>query len=239
MKIFDIIAYFNEHKNNTNKKINEIYNFSENYGVKVTDLRALAKTIGYDDLLSDELLKIDAFETIFLSALIQNPETVTYEKITKICLLAKGSSVVDQALSDLIMKSNVKEYCLKAWFDHENMYVRYGFYATYQTYLRKNSLSDIDEAFGLMVLDKIMKTIKDEEPFLQNAMNNVVVMAGLHVPFLVDKAYETARYIGYVLPLRAKNSCNIQSALEYLDRYITQPKYSRVAKIHQEKQEKL
>jgi hypothetical protein len=183
-------------------------------------------------------LTIDTYETIFLSALIQNPETVTFDKMTQIALCAKGSSVVDQALSDLIMNSKEKEYCLKAWFNHVNAYLRYAFYATYQSYLRKNDLDKIDQTFGLLVLDTIMKTIMDEESFIQNAMNNVVVMAGLHVPHFVDKAYEAARHIGYVLPLRAKNSCNIQSALDYLDRYISQPKYSRVAKIQQEKQEK-
>lgn len=238
MKISEVIAYLNEHHNSMNKKIYEIYHFSECFGVKVTDLRTLAKKIGYNDQLSDELLNINAFETIFLSALVQNPKTVTYDKIQKLAILAKGSSIVDQALSDLVMQSKEKEQCLKTWFNHENIYLRYAFYATYQAYLRKNLLDEMNQTFGVAVLDQIMISIKDEEPMIQNAMNNVVVMAGLHVPNLVDKAYEAARHIGYVLPLRAKNSCNIQSALDYLDRYITQPKYSRVAKLQQEKQGK-
>jgi hypothetical protein len=63
----------------------------------------------------------------------------------------------------------------------------------------------------------------------------MVDMAGIHLPELVEQAYDKAQQIGYVLPVKAKNSCNIQSATDYLDRYLKEPKYSRVAKLNAQK----
>jgi hypothetical protein len=56
-------------------------------------------------------------------------------------------------------------------------------------------------------------------------------MSGLFVPGLVEKAIEVAKEIGYIMPLKKKNQCNIQSALTYILRYSGDPKFSRVKKI--------
>jgi hypothetical protein len=89
----------------------------------------------------------------------------------------------------------------------------------------------MDTLLGKHILETIKAQLSEESLPIQNAMNNAVVMAGLHVPDLVDLAIEVAIHIGYVLPRVRKNQCNIQSAHEYIIRYSNQPNYSRVAKL--------
>jgi len=235
MKLNDIIVFLNLHRQQKIEKIYSMYQFHQSYGVKVTDLRTLAKTIGYDPYLAYELLTIDSYETIFLSVLIKDPSSWIDTDFKLYAKKARSSSVVDQALADVIISSPECLSCLKDLYNSDDLDLTYAFYATFQGYLRKTPLDVLDVSFGTVVLDHIKTHIQDESPSIQNAMNNVVVMAGLHVPDLVEKAYEVAHHIGYVLPVRAKNSCNIQSAVDYLDRYIVNPKYSRVAKLKQEK----
>ncbi|HPG42711.1 MAG TPA: DNA alkylation repair protein [Acholeplasmataceae bacterium] len=235
MKLNDIKDFLNLHRQDKVEKIYSIYQFQQRYGVKVTDLRTLAKTIGYDQYLASELLTIDSYETIFLSVLIKDPSSWQVDDFKLYAKKARSSSVVDQALADVILTSPGGLSCLKDFFQSDDPDLKYAFYATFQGYLRKTPLDILDTSFGAIVLDHIKIHIQDESASIQNAMNNVVVMAGLHVPDLVEKAYDVAHHIGYVLPVRAKNSCNIQSAVDYLDRYIVNPKYSRVAKLKQEK----
>lgn len=231
MTFDDILSYLNRNLNDTTFKVNAIYKFKKNYGVRVTELRALAKEIGYNEELSMMLSEIDSYDTYFLSVLLEDPKNVSLARITELAVLARQSSLVDQALCELIMSSDHLQEVIKSWFHHPDDNLRYAFYQLYGTHLRKSPLDQIDHDFSISVLSKIKERLKNEEVFIQNAMNNTVVMAGLHVPSLVDKAYEVARYIGYVTPIRNQNDCNMQSALAYLDRYITQPKFSRVAKI--------
>ncbi len=91
----------------------------------------------------------------------------------------------------------------------------------------------MDSKVSHRLLDTIQATIVSEIPSIQNAMNNAVVMAGLHVPDLVTHATEVAEKIGYIMPTKALNSCNIQSALDYIQRYSSQTKFSRVARLAQ------
>lgn len=230
MHIDHILEKFKTLENNSLKKAYSKFGFSKVYGLKVSDLRNIAKEIGINKNLSYQLSEMDSYETVFLSILIADDKTIEKDRITDLAIKSRKSSIIDQALADLVLKSNQKDV-LYTWYKNENDNLRYAFYATYQSYLRKAPLDVIDISFGLDVLDHIKKSLLNEDIYIQNAMNNLVVMAGLHVPKLVDKAYEVAKHIGYVLPLKAKNSCNIQSALDYLDRYIDNPKFSRVAKL--------
>ena len=233
MTLDEIIRYLNRIVTHEAHKANEVYRFSVNYGVRITDLRGIAKDYfpNGDVSLAIELSEIDSYETMFLSVLLEDPKKVTLERITELAVKAKESSVVDQALCDLIMKSGFKQKLITDWFHHPDLNLRYAFYTLYATHVRKSDLKEIDIEFSLKVLDKIKECIKNEDVYIQNAMNNLVVMAGLHVPDLVDKAYKVARYIGNIKPLRNTNDCNSQSAVVYLDRYIKDPKFSRVAKI--------
>jgi hypothetical protein len=196
MKLNDIIVFLNLHRQQKIEKIYSIYQFHQSYGVKVTDLRTLAKTIGYDQYLASELLTIDSYETIFLSVLIKDPSSWQVDDFKLYAKKARSSSVVDQALADVILTSPGGLSCLKDFFQSDDPDLKYAFYATFQGYLRKTPLDILDTSFGAIVLDHIKIHIQDESASIQNAMNNVVVMAGLNVPLLVEKAYEVAHHIG-------------------------------------------
>lgn len=234
MTFDEILIYLDKYRNESTYRSNAIYMFSKNYGVRLTDLRKLAKEIGYNNELSLLLSEIDSYDTILLSILLEDPKKVSISRISELAMLSRKSSIIDQGLCELIMSSGHLQTLINAWFNHPDDRLRYAFYALYATHLRKSELQHIDYDFSIKVLDKIKERLSFEDVYIQNAMNNTVVMAGLHVPSLVDHAYKVARYIGYVKPIRDQNDCNVQSALDYLDRYITQPKFSRVAKIKKE-----
>ncbi len=217
------------------ERINKIYSKDnpslEIIGVKMKDIRALAKGIGINHGLAIKLNDQEIYETMMLSTLIADHHQITNSLITSWVKRAHQSPIIDQGLSHFFLKVKSYDELLKTWCLSNDDDLRYAGFSLLSTYFRLEALTHIKTDFGIDMLSKIEDTIVKQPPRIQNVMNNAVVMAGLHVPDLVDKAYETAKKIGYILPLKAKNSCNIQSALDYLDRYITQPKYSRVAKI--------
>ena len=234
MEFKEVLTFLETHGDDKLKKPYKRYGFETLYGLRISGLRSLASSIGFNQKLAKELAMIDAFETLFLSVLLEDSKVISKERITELALKAKKSPVVDQALADVIIHSHHIDL-LYAWYNHPDDCLRYASYATLSSYFRLLPLEKIDVSFGHLLLEQIKHTLLLEDIHVQNAMNNVVVMAGLHVPELVEHAYEIAQHIGYVMPLKAKNSCNIQSATDYLDRYLQEPKYSRVAKLNAQK----
>jgi len=237
LNLQEILTFFEQNANPAVAKQQALYHFPQVYGLRMTQMRSLGKQVGKNHDLGLALLKQDSYESILLALLVLDPKKLTSEDFDTLDISCRKSYLVDQALCDLIFQSHQEKALLSRWFNHSNDTLRYTFYALFSSHCRQSDLDDINSTFGIQVLDTIKNTILNEDSIIQNAMNNAVVMAGLHVPDFIEKAYEVSRHIGYVLPTKAKNSCNIQSAEDYLNRYLTNPKYSRCAKLQQSKKE--
>ncbi|HOI84588.1 MAG TPA: DNA alkylation repair protein [Acholeplasmataceae bacterium] len=236
MTVHDILEWMNAHQDLKMKKIyTRSHQTFDALGIKMQDLRQLAKTIGIDNELACKLQDIHLFETMMLSTLICDPNKLSIEQLSNWASRAESTSIIDQGLSDVILNIDHCDELCNMWLNHENIHLRYAGYATLSAYFRLYPLEKMNHLLGVDSLMMIKNNILNEPLTVQNAMNNAVVMAGLHVPQLVNLAKEVADHIGYILPLKAKNSCNIQSASDYLKRYINQPKFSRVARLEERK----
>lgn len=231
MNIHEILDWLDQHRDEKIKAIYKKNNPLEVIGVKITDLRDLAKTTGMNHVLSLECYHMKVYETMMLATMIADSEHMHIDLLKAWAMDANQTNIIDQGLVHLMMR-NPREYNhYLSWCTDQDVTLRYAGYAFLSTYFRQADLHDIQLNMSLRLLSRIQDTIKDEPLTIQNAMNNAVVMAGLHVPDLVEKAHDVAKAIGYILPLKVKNACNVQSASDYLLRYIDQPKYSRVARL--------
>ena len=228
----DVKRYMEEHANQSIKKIQEKKsNTLDVIGLTMKDIRDLGKKIGVNQELADELFESNIFEYLMLGSIISDPNSLDEVKIRNWIQKAKSTSVVDQGLSSLLIMYKDRHHLIDSLLTDDDEDIRYGGYSLLSSYYRQEPLETFQIDLGIKALEAIKKNLLKEPITIQNAMNNAVVMAGLHVPDLVDLAVEVAKHIGYVMPLVAKNQCNIQSASDYLKRYIDQPKFSRVARL--------
>jgi 3-methyladenine DNA glycosylase AlkD len=205
------------------------------YGTTMKVIRDLASKIKQDDVLAIALFETNIYEAMMLASLIMPAEHMTKELAITWVIKANQSSIIDQGLSQLLLKTKNYTLWMKDWIIDADPRLRYAGFTILSTYFRLENLEVIDVHFSVHTLELIKTTLLNEPVTIQNAMNNAVVMAGLHVPDCVQKAKEVADHIGHVMPLVAKNSCNIQSASDYLVRYGNQPTFSRVAKLNRSK----
>lgn len=204
-------------------------------GIKLGDLRAYATQLPKDHSLAISLFDLPYYETMLLATILVNPKTMDTNSVLSWCKKASSSSIIDQGISNFFFDIPDYSTILNSLSGSLDSDLEYAFFALLSSYFRTEPLDKIDIQNSIAWLNRIKTTIAIKPLVIQNAMNNAVVMAGLHVPDLVLLAREVADHIGYVMPLVAKNSCNIQSATDYLIRYCDNPKYSRVAKINQSK----
>lgn len=200
-------------------------------GIPLGTIRPMAKKIGMNHHLGLSLYQTMCVEAMFLGSMILDPKQLSITDFEMLAMHAQSTTLMDQGLFPLFQNSPLYEDILNSWYLSQNEHLRYAGYVLYSSYFRTYPLEHMNLQLGKKVLVTIKNELMNEPLPIQNAMNNAVVMAGLHVPDLVDLAIEVALHIGYVLPRVKKNQCNIQSAHDYIIRYITQPNYSRVAKL--------
>lgn len=200
-------------------------------GIKLGDLRALTEKTGADHALASLLLTSTIYEEFLLGILLAEPTFMTDQQLTELALQCESTMLVDSALIDLAAKSKTSALLMKSWVESSNTHLSYAGNTWLSSYFRQSPLPLIDEQWSHQWLDSVKTRLPSSSLPVQNAINNAVVMAALHVPNLHLHATEVAAQIGHILPLVARNSCNIQSASDYISRYITQPKFSRIAKL--------
>lgn len=219
----------------TYKRLSKLPKPFQYIGVKMGDLRQYASKLPKNNALADALFELNYYETMLLATMIVDPNTLDSTRVVDWCLKASSSNIVDQGIANFFLDLNDADSILKTLSIATNEHLEYAFFALLSSYFRSQPLELIDTVYSKAWLDRIRDTIQNKPLSIQNAMNNAVVMAGLHVPSLVKLATLVASHIGYVMPLVARNSCNIQSASDYLVRYGDNPKYSRVARLRQSK----
>jgi len=232
MELNEVLSYFNQHSDAKVKK--HLAQRCGSYaiiGVSMGHIRGLAKTIGQDVKLAKALYATHIFDAMMLSTMIMPEKELSLSLLIQWAKQAESSQIIDQGLTSLIMKTSEKDSILNSWYLDDDVHLRYAGYALFSSYFRSEDLNRIDIPLGNKIIERIKSTISSEPLPIQNAMNNAVVMAGLHVPLLVEKATEASLHIGHVMPLVALNQCNIQSAYDYIIRYQDNPTYSRVARI--------
>ncbi|MCR3905776.1 MAG: DNA alkylation repair protein [Tenericutes bacterium] len=228
----DIKDYMEKHMQSNQKKVLSTKSGSlDVIGVSMKDIRALAKRIKTNHQLANTLFETSTYDYLMLGSIIADYEQLDTETTKEWLTKAQSTAIVDQGLAPLLMQHEKRHQMIKTFIEDSNIHIRYAGYSLLSSYFRSEDLKTLDIDLGIKALVKIKKTLNDEPLTIQNAMNNAVVMAGLHVPDLVSLAKEVADYIGHVMPLVARNQCNIQSASDYIVRYSSQPKYSRVARL--------
>ncbi len=182
-------------------------------GIKMGDLRQYASKLPKNNALADALFELNYYETMLLATMIVDPNTLDSTRVVDWCLKANSSNIVDQGIANFFLDLNDADSILKTLSIATNEHLEYAFFALLSSYFRTQPLDLIDTVNSKAWLDRIRDTILNKPLTIQNAMNNAVVMAGLHVPDLVSLSIEVADHIGYVMPLVDRNSCNIQNTL--------------------------
>lgn len=183
-------------------------------GIRMGALRAIAKPLFGRHELALALQHLPALEMRMLSCMIADPSQMEASQLTQWLLATRSTMYVDQAFLALVLATKHRWILSQQWMEEEDDFFRYAGYQLFSALVRQEDLALIPIEETKARLIAIATSIQTETKRVAYAMNNFVIMAGLHVPALEDIAKQTAESIGAVEPLRAKNNCNTQTATE-------------------------
>ena len=167
-------------------------NQEQAFGVKIPDIRNVAKTIGKNHFLAQELLQTNNHEARILAALIDDPKVLTQEQVMTYINGFNSWDVCDQTC-DLIRKTIYCENLIKTLSsDKEEFRKRTAFVLMCYNAVHNKKASNIQFIEYLKIIEK---EAWDERNFVRKAVNWALRQIGKRNIFLHQKAIECAERI--------------------------------------------
>jgi 3-methyladenine DNA glycosylase AlkD len=163
------------------------------YGVSIPNLRKLAKEIGRNHELAQQLWETGIHEARILASMIDNPEEVTNEQMESWVKDFDSWDVCDQCCSNLFEKTRFAYQKAIEWSSRKEEFVkRAGF-----VLMARLAVSDKKAADNPFVtfLSVIQREAGDNRNFVKKAVNWALRQIGKRNPALNKKAIEAAKEI--------------------------------------------
>jgi 3-methyladenine DNA glycosylase AlkD len=178
------------------------------FGVKLGDLRALAKKLKTDHSLALELWKTGNVEAQLLATLIIKPKALSASEVDKLTRSTTCAQVADWLNSYVVAEHPEKEALREKWMlskEKDRWAARAGWHFT-ASRVNKKAHADLDLP---ALIDRIEKEMPKAKPEVQWTMNNTLAAIGIHHPQLRARAVAIGEKIGLYRDWPVSKGCII------------------------------
>lgn len=162
------------------------------FGVKLGDIRTLAKKIKLNHELALELWETGNVDAQLLATLLMKPQTLSTTQLNKLTRSTSCAQVADWLNSYVVAEHPEKESLREKWMVSKDRWsARAGWHFTAS---RINKGADDLDLTAL--LDRIEKEMPKAKPEVQWTMNNTLAAIGIHHPKLRKRALAIGEKIG-------------------------------------------
>lgn len=173
------------------------------FGVKMGDIRAIAKKIKTNHELALELWDTGNVEARFLAALIIDPKKLSNDEIAKMVSSEKFTHIADWFYSYVIKEYPDKETLRQKWMQTSDvMQARAGWSLTAGCVTRNPELVDIPA-----LLDRIEKEMPTAAPEVQWTMNSTLAQIGINHPQYRERALAIGEKLGIYRDYPTSKGC--------------------------------
>jgi len=173
------------------------------FGVKMGDIRKVAKTIKTNHELALELWESDIIEARLLAILILKPKMLSAEEMDQMVRSATYVQVADWLNSYVVKKHPDKETLRQAWMtDDDPMAARAGWNLTDELVVKNPENLDIP-----VLLNRIESEMGNAAPEVQWTMNNSLASIGIHHADFREQALTIGENLGVYRDYPVSKGC--------------------------------
>jgi 3-methyladenine DNA glycosylase AlkD len=173
------------------------------FGVKMGDIRALAKKIKTDHALGMELWKTGNVDAQFLAILVMKPKSLSAGELEKMVRSVTFVHVADWLTSYVIKEHPDKESLRQKWMaTKDKMAARAGWSLTAERVAKSPEGIDLTA-----LLDRIESEMGKAAPEIQWTMNGALAETGIHHPKLRKRALAIGEKLGIYRDYPCSKGC--------------------------------
>jgi 3-methyladenine DNA glycosylase AlkD len=185
-------------------------------GVRVGDMKPLAKQIKGDQALALELYATGIGDAQYLAAMVADGRQMTAKELQTWAQTASWDMISGFAIA-WVASENPEGFRLASkWIDSKDEQVARAGWSTLSAIAAIVPDADLPIAAYGKLLDRVAKTIHSTPDGVRYQMNNFVIMVGTYVAPLADKAIATARKFGKVEVDMGDTACQVPDAESYI-----------------------
>lgn len=190
------------------------------FGVKMGDIRALAKKIKTDHSLALELWDTENIDARFLATLIINPNKLSYDDINRLVKSEKFVHVADWLYTNVIKNYPDNEPLRNEWMKSKDvMCARAGWSLTSGCIARNPDIIDFPA-----ILDRIEKEMPGAAPEVQWTMNSALANIGIRFPEYRDRALAIGEKLGIYRDYPVSKGCTSPFAPIWINEMVRRQK---------------
>ena len=163
------------------------------FGVKLGDIRTLAKTIKTNRELAISLWETGNVEAQLLATLIVKPATLPIEELERLIRTTTCVQVADWSNHHVVTEHPEKEARREVWMNSENGWLARAGWNLTANRVNKGMADGLDLS---ALLDRIENEMPEARPEVQWTMNNTLAAIGVHHPALRERAVAIGTRIG-------------------------------------------
>lgn len=190
----------------------------KSYGIGLTQLRKLAKQVGRDHKLALQLWETKVYDAKVIGLLIDDPKQITRSQVEGQVDSLQGGylSHVFSSCDATLAKTPFAFDLSCDWMESDDPIRRRCAFALIYELSKKNPVG-MDDEFLLVLIDRIKKTIKDEDMWVRESMNTALMGIGKRNKKLNRAALRAARSIGPVdIDYGDNNACEPLDVVKHL-----------------------
>lgn len=173
------------------------------FGVRLGDIRVLAKKIRTDHALALSLWDTGNVDAQFLATLLIEPKKLSPEAMDRTVRSITFVRVADWLNSYVVAKHPDKEALRAAWMAADDHWAaRAGWHLTAERVAKNPDGLDLSE-----LLDRIESEMTDAAPEVRWTMNNTLAAIGIHVPKLRKRAIAIGEKLGIYRDYPVSKGC--------------------------------
>lgn len=190
------------------------------FGVKMGDIRALAKKIKTNHELALELWNTENIDARFLAILIMDPKKIALDELNKLVKSEKFTHVADWLYTNVIKNYPENETFRKEWMDSKNiMQARAGWSLTSGAVVRNPDVLDFPA-----LLDRLEAEMPEAAPEVQWTMNNTLANIGINHPEYRERALYIGEKLGIFRDYPVSKGCTSPFAPIWINEMVSRQK---------------
>jgi 3-methyladenine DNA glycosylase AlkD len=189
------------------------------FGVKVADLKVVAKTIRGQQAVACDLLGTGNMEAMYLAGMVADGSKLTASQLNQYLDDAEDLQMICEFTIPwlAVEHPHARELAL-SWIASEKEHIAAAGWCTYTglVTIRPDGNLNMDEIESL--LQKIVHEIGSVQNRVRYTMNSFIIAVGTYVLPLKQQAMQAARSIGTVLVDMGETACKVPDAIAHIEK---------------------
>lgn len=186
------------------------------FGVKVGDLKVIAKGIKGEQELAKELYGTGNYDAMYLAGMVVDGKEMTKKEIEGWARDAGWQMIAEYTVPWIASESKHGQSLARKWMDAKKEHVASSGWSTYAGIVATTPDEDLDIAEIKSLLKRVESDIDNAPNRVRYTMNGFVIAVGSYVAPLSKAAKATAKKLGKVAVDMNGTACKVPVALDYI-----------------------